>query len=109
MSDEDGGVVAPSACGAEISESGSNDSLTEHRESEVGAMYTMYQTEAMMQCAYEERLRYAELQRMLRSVLRRSRIRGALRRAIEEGLRSGIEPQEVEHEFSTTLQQVTSR
>jgi len=109
MSDEDGGVVAPSACGAEISRSGNNDSLMEHRESEVGAMYTMYQTEVVMQRVYEERLRYAELRRMRRSALRRSRIRNTLRRAIEEGLRYGIEPQEVEHEFSTTLQQVTSR
>jgi hypothetical protein len=102
-------VVAPSACGAEISESGNNDSLTEHRESEVGAMYTTFQTEAMMRRVYEDRLRYAELQRMRRSTLRRSRIRNTLRRAIEEGLRYGIEPQEVEHEFSTTLQQITSR
>jgi hypothetical protein len=102
-------VVAPSACGAEISENENNDSLTEHRESEVGAMYTTFQTEAMMQRVYEDRLRYAELQRMRRSALRRSRIRNTLRRAIEEGLRYGIEPQEVEHEFSTTLQQITSR
>ena len=109
MSDEDGGVVAPSACGAEISESGNNDSLTEHRESEVGAMYTIYHAEAMMQRAYEERLRYAELRRTRRSALRRSRIRNTLRRAIEEGLRYGIEPRDVEHEFSTTLHQVTSR
>ena len=73
------------------------------------AMYTIYQAKAMMQCAYEERLRYAELRRMRSAALRRSRMRGTLRRAIEEGLRYGIEPHEVEREFSVTLQQVTSR
>lgn len=72
-------------------------------------MYTIYQAEAMMQRAYEERLRYAELRRMRRFALRRSRMRSTLRRAIEEGLRYGIEPHEVEREFNTTLQQVTSR
>ncbi len=102
-------MVAPSACGAEVSESGSNDSLAEHRESEVGAMYTIDQTEVLMRRVYEERLRYAALRRMRRSALRRSRMRNTLRRAIEEGLRYGIEPREVEHEFSTTLHQVTSR
>ena len=72
-------------------------------------MYTIYQAQAMMQHVFEERLRYAELRRMHNSALRRSRVRSTLRRAIEEGLRNGIEPHEVEHEFTATLQQVTSR
>ncbi len=72
-------------------------------------MNTIYQAEVMMRRAYEERLQYAELRRMRSFALRRSRIRSTLRRAIEEGLRYGIEPHEVEREFSKTLQQVTSR
>ena len=73
------------------------------------AMFTIYQTEAMMHSVFEERLRSAELRRMGNSALRRSRVRSTLRRAIEEGLRYGIGPQEVEHEFTTTLQQVANR
>ena len=72
-------------------------------------MFTIYQAEAMMQHVFKERLRCAELRRMHNSALRRSRVRSTLRRAIEEGLRYGIEPHEVEHEFTATLQQVTSR
>jgi hypothetical protein len=72
-------------------------------------MYTLYQVEAMMQRTFEERLRCAELRRTRSLVLRRSRIRSSLRRAIEEGLRYGIEPHEVEREFTMTLQQVTNR
>jgi hypothetical protein len=72
-------------------------------------MYTIYQAEALMQLAYEERLRHAELLRMRNLALRRSRARSTLRHAIEEGLRYGIEPQEVEREFTTTLQQAANR
>lgn len=72
-------------------------------------MFTIYQAEAMMRCVFEERLRYAELRRTRNLALRRSRVRTTLRRAIEEGLRYGIEPQEVEREFTTTLQQVANR
>lgn len=72
-------------------------------------MFTIFQAEAMMHSVFEERLRYAELRRMRNLALRRSRVRSTLRRAIEEGLRYGIEPQEVEHEFTTTLQQVANR
>jgi hypothetical protein len=72
-------------------------------------MYAIYQAEALMQLVYEERLGYAERRRMHNSVLRRSRVRSTLRRAIEEGLRYGIEPHEVEREFTTTLQQVANR
>jgi uncharacterized protein YjiS (DUF1127 family) len=72
-------------------------------------MYTLYQVEVMMRSAFEERLRYAELRRTYNSALRRSRVRSTLRRAINEGLRYGIEPYEVEREFTTTLQQVTGR
>ncbi len=72
-------------------------------------MYSIYQVELMARRVHEERLRYSELCRMRRFALRRSRMRSTLRRAIEEGLRYGIEPHEVEREFNTTLQQVTSR
>jgi len=72
-------------------------------------MYTYYQIEAMMRLAYAERLKHAELRRTRRLALRRSRVRMTLRRAIEAGLRYGIDPREVEHEFVTTLHQVTSR
>ena len=72
-------------------------------------MYTIYQAKAMMQQAYEDHLTHAELRRMRSAALHQSRIRGTLRRAIEEGLRYGIEPHEVEREFSMTLEQVTSR
>jgi len=72
-------------------------------------MFTIYQAEAMMHSVFEERLRCAELRRMRNSALRRSRVRSTLRRAIKEGLRYGIEPQEVEREFTTTLQQVANR
>ena len=72
-------------------------------------MYTHYQIEDMMQRAYEERLACAELRRTRRAAFRRSRVRSTLRRAIEEGLRYGIDPHEVEREFVTTLHQVTNR
>ena len=72
-------------------------------------MFMMHQAEEMMRTVYTERLRHAELCRTCKSALRRSRVRSTLRRAIEEGLRYGIEPNEVEFEFTTTLQQVTSR
>ncbi len=72
-------------------------------------MYTIYHAEAMMRRVYEERLRYAELRRQSNSALRRSRVRSTMRRAIETGLRYGIDPREVEREFRTTLQQVTNR
>jgi len=72
-------------------------------------MHTIYHAEAMMRRVYEERLGYAELRRIRNLALRRSRVRSTLRRAIEEGLRYGIEPHEVEREFTTTLQQVTNR
>jgi hypothetical protein len=72
-------------------------------------MYTLYQMEVMMHQVSEERLRRARLHRMYSSMLHRSRIRSSLRRAIKEGLRYGIEPHEVEREFTTTLQQVTNR
>ena len=73
------------------------------------AMFTIYQAEAMMHSVFEERLRYAELRRTHNSALRRSRVRSTLRRAIAKGLRYGIEPQEVEREFTTTLQQLANR
>ena len=72
-------------------------------------MFTVYQTEAMMLQVFEERLRHAELRRTRDTALHRSRVRSTFRRTIEEGLRHGIEPHEVEREFTTTLQQVTSR
>ena len=72
-------------------------------------MFTIYQGMAMMHSVFEERLRYAEVRRTHNSALRRSRVRSTLRRAIEEGLRYGIEPQEVEREFATTLQQVANQ
>ena len=72
-------------------------------------MYSIYQAQGMMQHVYEERLRCAELHRMCSSAMCRSRIRNTLRRAIHAGLRYGIDPREVEREFSTTLRQVTSR
>ena len=72
-------------------------------------MFSIYQAEAMMHHVFEERLRCAELRRARNSALRRSRVRSTLRNAIEAGLRYGIEPQEVEREFTTTLQQVANR
>jgi len=72
-------------------------------------MYTMYQLEVMARRVHEENLRYSELRRTRDLALRRSRVRNTLRRAIEAGLRNGIEPHEVEREFATTLEQVTSR
>ena len=72
-------------------------------------MYTIYQTQGMMRRVFEEHLRYSELRRVRRTALRRSRVRSTLRRAIEAGLRYGIDPHEVEREFDMTLRQVTSR
>ena len=72
-------------------------------------MYTMHEVEVMARRVHEERLRYSELCRKRNLALRRSRVRSTLRRAIEDGLRYGIEPHEVEREFTTTLQQVTNR
>jgi len=72
-------------------------------------MYSMYQVELMARRVHEERLRYSELRRTRDLALRRSRMRNTLRRAIEDGLRYGIEPHEVEREFATTLEQMTSR
>ncbi len=72
-------------------------------------MITIYQAEVMVRQVFEERLRNAELWRMCSSALRRTRVRSSLRRAIEEGLRCGIDPTEVKREFNTTLHQVTNR
>jgi len=72
-------------------------------------MYTIYQTETMMRRLYEERLRYGELCRIREAALQRSRMRSALRRVIQAGLRYGIDPHEVEREFRTTLHDATSR
>jgi len=73
------------------------------------AMYTIYQVETMMHSVVKERLEHAELHRRYSSALRRSRARSTLRRAIQEGLRCGIEPHEVEREFTMTLQQIADR
>ncbi len=71
-------------------------------------MFTAIHAEAMHQ-VFEERLKTSEYCRMRRIALRRSRARSTLRRAIEEVLRHGVEPHEVEHEFTFTLREVTSR
>jgi len=104
-----GEVVAPSACGAEVTRREQIESTRGLRGARRTAMHTIYHAEAMMRRVYEERLGYAELRRIRNLALRRSRVRSTLRRAIEEGLRYGIEPHEVEREFTTTLQQVTNR
>ncbi len=72
-------------------------------------MYTIYLAKEMMRRTHEERLRYAALRRTRNLALRRSRVRTSMRRVIEEGIRYGIEPRDVEREFAETLQQVTSR
>jgi len=72
-------------------------------------MHSIYETQLLMEQGIAERLRRSRHRREVNSALRRSRVRSTLRRAIEDGLRCGIEPHEVEREFTTTLQQVTSR
>lgn len=72
-------------------------------------MFTAYQMQVMMQHVFEERLRYATLRRVHSAALRRSHMRSTLRRAIRKGLRCGLQPHEVEHAFTTTLQQVSNR
>jgi hypothetical protein len=96
-----GEVVAPSACGAEVTRRRQIESTRGLRGVRRTAMHTIYHA--------EERLGYAELRRIRNLALRRSRVRSTMRRAIEEGLRYGIEPHEVEREFTMTLQQVTNR
>jgi len=72
-------------------------------------MFTTDHAETIMRQTYEERLRSAELCRIRNTARRRSRVRSTLQRAIEQGLRHGIQPHEVEHEFTLTLRRVTSR
>ena len=72
-------------------------------------MFNAYQMQVMMQHVFEERLRYAARRRVHNAALRRSHMRSTLRRAIRKGLRRGIEPHEVEHAFTTTIQQVSNR
>jgi len=104
-----GGVVASRAGGAEICKTRTEDSMVGSGKSEVGAMYTIYQIERLMQANHQARLREAAWHRTRRQALHRSRIRNTLRRAIRDGVRYGIEPNEVEREFTMTLHQVTHR
>lgn len=72
-------------------------------------MYTIYQIERLMQAEHQERLREAAWYRTCCQALHRSRVRSTLRRAIRDGLRYGIDPNEVEREFAMTLHQITNR
>ena len=67
------------------------------------AVFTPYQAELMANQAWTERLERAERARDAAIALRRARVRSTLRRAIEAGLRYGIEAHEVEREFAVTL------
>ena len=101
-------MEAPSADGAwnEQTRIGTDD---EENEGRLGAMQTTYELETLMRQRFEEHIHRAALCRTCHSVVRRSRVRSALRRAIQESLRHGIEPHEVAREFKIALRQGASR